>query len=141
MNNFIYPIIIYLDGNFVVANDQWDRVSGARVVGNIFSYIENRVRKAKSGWIIDYSGHFYELKYSSKKHEWLRPIAILWNFVRSEYIISPQRKITVGEVKEILSRLPKATMKKEQASDFLSFLREEDETSEITKDLLDRWPI
>lgn len=137
-----YPIVIYIDGNFIVANDAWRKAVSAKV-GNQgrFSMIENRKRKMRSGWLLDVNGGFYHLEAFGKTSEWLRPLALLWNFVRSEYVMSGPQQKTVGEIKDLLSMFSNSLCKNSQVKDFKTFLGSLPSEEKITREVLAKWPI
>lgn len=142
MKNFKMPAIIYLDGVFYIIDK--NTIIPYTIEQGILYVPENRVRKQKSGWILDREGNFYTLEAIGKDNEWARKIPLItffFSFIKSKYKISGPKKITVSEMLKKMHEMPKNTPYKDLREDFIRHLNTYDKKMVITKKVLDEWPI
>ena len=136
-----FPIIMNIDDALSVYPEEAMEVLSISFPDSRTMLCMETVRNHQSGWILEINGQFRELKPTGKRHEWLRPISFLWQFVLSEYNVTEGRSVTVGELKKLIKDLKDQFPEAPIASDFSRFLSKYDDDIVVSEDILRAWPI
>ena len=133
--NIQFPILIYYNGKLFADAGATMKATGGHFTdeGN-FSHMEYRANE-KNGWLLEYNGKFHKLTPNGKKHESLRPLKFLWNFVKSEFSVETINTINVKELTEIVLGSKQNVLSK----NLLKFLSSRNEDEVITQEILKQW--
>lgn len=134
----MFPILLYING--VLTADAHSTQMEKYLENGIFITLDSGKDQQK-GWVLDSRGLLAELIPEGKTMEWAKPIAWLWNFTKAVYKVEGWRKITVGELRKLISPIRDRFDDAPIAGDLKRFLRDFPDPTEVTPELLKQWPL
>lgn len=136
-----FPLIMYIDDVLAVYPEEATKVKNLSFPDdNTMLCLENG-KKHGPGWLVDVTGQFRQLKPLGKRREWARPLSFLWQFVLSEYSITENRSITIGELRSLIENIDDPYPEAPIAEDLRRFLKQYGDDVIVSEELLRKWPI